>query len=97
MYIVIYHFKEYVMVFQKNIKLLKCRANCRFYTSSPGIYLTPLVPYVSMIETDCDLVVWFSLSCSFTFKGDVLFGAIYLPPENSKYAFEDPFVVLQNI
>ena len=54
-----------------------------------------LVPYVSMIKTDCDLVVWFSLSCSFTCKGDVLFDAIYLPPKNSKYALEDPFVVLQ--
>jgi len=43
MYIVIYHLKEYVMIFQKNIKLLKCSSNCRFYTSSPGIYLTPLV------------------------------------------------------
>ena len=55
-------------------------------------------PVVSMIETNNKIIV--TLLCSFLYhvncKGDVLLFVIYSPPENSKYALEDPFVLCKS-
>jgi len=55
-----------------------------------------LLPFISVIETDCNLVLWFTLSKKNTKAGDILYGVVYLPPENSSYAPDDPFTLLQN-
>ena len=52
--------------------------------------------YVQFIETDSKLVLWFSLSNDITQIGDILYGAVYVPPENSKYKVDLPYEEIQN-
>jgi hypothetical protein len=47
---------------------------------------------ISMIETDSKYVLWFKISKNiFRLQQDVLFGIVYIPPENSLYCVGDPF------
>ena len=47
-------------------------------------------PYLKVINSVCEYVLWFKLSKSlFRFDEDVLFGAVYIPPDNSKYFRND--------
>ena len=52
-------------------------------------------PYVSIIETESRLVYWFVISKRYTKTDDILCGIIYVPPENSIYAVQDPFLEIQ--
>jgi hypothetical protein len=42
--------------------------------------------YFTQIDTECEYVQWFKLSkCLFETDEDVIFGSVYIPPENTKY------------
>jgi hypothetical protein len=56
-----------------------------------------LLKHINIIETDCKSVFWFTLSKQVTLTDrDVLYGVVYIPPENSVFAVDDPFVEIQN-
>ncbi|CAG2239765.1 unnamed protein product [Mytilus edulis] len=45
---------------------------------------------ISAIQTDCPFVQWFSIEAKiFDLKSSVIFGVIYIPPENSIYTSEN--------
>ncbi|MES9881290.1 MAG: reverse transcriptase family protein [Sedimenticola sp.] len=53
--------------------------------------------YIREIKTDSKLVLWFAISKQLTcLNDDVLCGAIYIPPERTKYSVIDPYIELQN-
>ncbi len=53
--------------------------------------------YIREIKTDSKLVLWFTISKHLTcLNDDVLCGAIYIPPERTKYSVNDPYLELQN-
>lgn len=80
------------VLFFKNRKTISRR-------KSGGIALavkTHLVKYVKIIETDCNLVLWFSLDKHLTkLRKDSLYGVVYIPPENSDFSINDPFLEIQ--
>lgn len=48
--------------------------------------------YFRILPTDCEYVQWFKFSnVSFNVEEDVVFGADYLPPENTKYLSQNIF------
>ena len=47
--------------------------------------------YTTFLESSSKLVLWFKLADSLTKCGTVLCGVVYIPPENSEYAVENPF------
>ena len=48
--------------------------------------------YVSVIENDSKYVLWFKIDKTLTdMKTDMIFGIVYIPPENSKYCCSDPY------
>jgi hypothetical protein len=51
--------------------------------------------YISFVDTASSIVQWFLISHKLTKLGDLLYGVIYVPPENSIYTVEDPFAELQ--
>ncbi len=52
--------------------------------------------YVREIKSECKLVLWFTISKTlFNSNDDVICGAVYIPPERTKYASNDPFTELQ--
>ena len=56
-----------------------------------------LLDYITPIETDSQLVFWFKLSNNFTKTvSDILCGVVYIPPENTRYACNDPYIEIQN-
>ena len=50
---------------------------------------------IFLIETESRLVYWFIISKRFTKTDDILCGVIYVPPENSIYSVQDPFLEIQ--
>ena len=56
------------------------------------IYKNILKEFISFIESESQYVQWFKFQkCLLNCEKDVLFGAVYIPPENSKYANTDAF------
>lgn len=56
------------------------------------IYKTELSKCIKFIKSESEYVFWFELLVDFTGLSDnILFGCIYIPPENSKYASETAF------
>ncbi|CAG2199419.1 unnamed protein product [Mytilus edulis] len=56
------------------------------------IYKNILKQFISFIESESQYVQWFKFQkCLLNCEKDVLFGAVYIPPENSKYANTDAF------
>ena len=56
-----------------------------------------LLAYISPIERSSHLIYWFKISKKFTkYKYDILFGVIYIPPENTRFFTPEPFVEIQN-
>lgn len=52
--------------------------------------------FINIIDTQSKLVLWFSLSRRLTGKkNDILCGVVYIPPSNSKYCVEDPYVEIE--
>jgi len=52
--------------------------------------------YVTILETKSKLVIWFVVSKQYTsLEQDILCGTVYIPPENSSYATDDPFLEIQ--
>ena len=48
--------------------------------------------HFSEIPTDCEYVQWFKVSHSFTqTEEDLILGTIYIPPENTKYFFQQTY------
>ena len=78
--------------FTKNRKLLS-------RVSSGGIALAvkkDLLNEITVIDTDCNLVLWFKVSKKLTkYDSDILCGIIYIPPENTRYSSNDPFNEIQ--
>ena len=54
-------------------------------------YKSQLDRHIKYIENDSKLVLWFKLADSLTKCVTVLCGVVYIPPENSEYAVENPF------
>ena len=53
--------------------------------------------YLKFHTSDSQFVLWFQLSKKlFSFESDILFGCIYIPPENSKYSTKEAFEELEN-
>ena len=55
-----------------------------------------LEQYIKFVDSDSKLVQWFYLSDRLTKKGKWLCGVVYLPPENSGYAVENPYGEIEN-
>lgn len=75
------------------IMYFKHRKNCS-KRKSGGIgiaYRKCLSNYISIIETESKLVIWFKISNQLTKQGDILCGVVYIPPEYSPYSVENPF------
>ncbi|XP_060554602.1 uncharacterized protein LOC132715603 [Ruditapes philippinarum] len=79
---------------------MKNRHDIRTRRKSGGLALfvrKDISKYVKIIETDCKLVLWFTVSKSICkTDNDLLCGVIYIPPEYSEYSVEDPFLEIQN-
>ena len=54
-------------------------------------YKKCLENYITAIETDSKLVLWFGISDKLTRKGTFLCGVVYIPPQNTDYAAENPY------
>lgn len=52
-------------------------------------------PYINIIQTESRLVYWFTISKRLTRSDDILCGVVYIPPENSDYANDDPYREIQ--
>ena len=60
-------------------------------------YKTELSNFVNIVESESKYILWFKLNKSlFHLPQDVLFGTVYVPPENSKYCIGDPFNEIEN-
>jgi hypothetical protein len=60
-------------------------------------YKTELSSFVNIVESESKYILWFKLNKSlFHLPQDVLFGTVYVPPENSKYCIGDPFNEIEN-
>jgi exonuclease III len=57
---------------------------------------THLSKYITIIENDCNMVLWFTLDRNLTQGESVLYGVVYVPPENSEFSVNDPFYDIQN-
>ena len=72
----------------------------RSRVSSGGIALAvkrSISNYVTVIDTNCKLVLWFKLSKLLThYESDILCGIIYIPPESTRYSSHDPFTEIQS-
>ncbi|MCG7878877.1 MAG: hypothetical protein N0C90_21475, partial [Candidatus Thiodiazotropha endolucinida] len=52
--------------------------------------------YFSFISTESDYILWFSLNKSFANTNeDIIFGAVYVPPENSRFLINDELMILE--
>ena len=48
-------------------------------------------------KTESEFVLWFQISKNFlSVKSDLIFGCVYIPPENSKYSNAEAFLELEN-
>ena len=56
-----------------------------------GVFVkSEIYPYVTVIESDSDYILWFRLDKSFCNSNeDLVFGAIYLPPADSRFHTQD--------
>ena len=67
----------------------KNRSHCSTHRSG-GILVAirnTLQNYCKQIESDCTACLWFSVDkCVFGYEKDLLCGAVYLPPEGTKYS-----------
>jgi hypothetical protein len=53
--------------------------------------------YVIIIKKDSQFVLWFQLSKTvLKLDSDLVFGCVYIPPENSKYSSSDTFDEIEN-
>ena len=52
--------------------------------------------YFSCINTESDYVLWFSIDKNFTgTSDDIIFGAVYIPHENSRFLINDELMTLE--
>lgn len=83
----------------ENFTLFTKNRVSRSRVASGGIALAVkkhLASYITMIDTDSSLVLWFKISKTLTnYDTDILCGITYFPPENTRYASVDPFVEIQ--
>ena len=67
---------------------------------SGGIALivkTELLPYIKVINSKSQLIVWFGISKLITLNNEDMYcGIVYIPPIRSKYAHEDPYLEIQH-
>ncbi|CAG2246849.1 unnamed protein product [Mytilus edulis] len=55
-------------------------------------YKKYLEHYITVIESECPFVFWFSVKKEiFDFQENVIFGITYIPPENTNYASDEAF------
>ena len=70
----------------------QCRRQ-NFFRKSGGIGVfvkNYLSPYVSLVESDSDYILWVKLNKKFTqIDQDIIFGAVYLPPSDSRFNTPD--------
>ena len=70
----------------------QCRKQ-KFFRKSGGIGVfvkNHLSPYVSLIESDSDYILWVKLNKKFNqIDQDIIFGAVYLPPSDSRFNTPD--------
>ena len=73
---------------------MKNRKNVR-KKKSGGIILgfkEELKEYIDIIQTNSDYVLWFKVNkCLMGTNDDVIFGIVYIPPQNSVYCIDNPF------
>ncbi|CAG2208866.1 unnamed protein product [Mytilus edulis] len=67
---------------------------------SGGIVLcfrTHLADKINMVDTDSKYIMWFTVDKEiFRLNQNVLFGIVYIPPENSSYCIGDPYNEMEN-
>ena len=72
---------------------------CFINTGQGGIALLVnknISKYVTILETKWKLVRWFVDTNIYTnLEQEIMCGTIYIPPENSSYATDDPFLEIQ--
>lgn len=54
-----------------------------------------LSPYITILESDSKLVLWFKISDKIIANENTLYGVVYVPPENSDFSNPDPFSEIQ--
>ena len=55
-----------------------------------------LIEYIDIITSDCKFVFWFKLSKKVVnLNSDILFGIVYIPPENTRYSSADCFTDIE--
>lgn len=83
-------FENYTLYFKHRKEITKRK--------SGGICLaikSDLKPYITLLDTDNPNVLWFVLSGQLSETEDTLYGVVYLPPEYSDYATDEPFSLIQ--
>ena len=59
-------------------------------------YRKSLKQYITLIDTESRLVLWFATSKRLTKTEDILRAVIYIPPESSDYAINNPYQEIEN-
>ncbi len=56
-----------------------------------------IFPYIEVIETQCDYLMWLKLSCKFTnLDEDLIFGTVYVPPMTSRFYNNDQYEMFEH-
>lgn len=57
---------------------------------------TNLLKFLTVQKTNSPYVYWFSLAISlFNLTKDILFGSVYIPPENTKFSAKNCFLEIK--
>ncbi|CAG2216217.1 unnamed protein product [Mytilus edulis] len=75
---------------------VKMKNRCKFANVKSGgiilAYKSNLSEHIHPIETDSKYIFWFKIDKKmFHLCQDIIFGIVYIPPENSSYCIGDPF------
>ena len=56
-----------------------------------------LKKHIKVFDTDCNFVLWLSLSAEYCkTEEDIIFGIVYVPPENTRYSSQEAFDQIEN-
>ena len=84
----------------ESFKIFTKNRKTKSLVSSGGTALTihkSLLDFITPIETNSQSVFWFKLSNNFTKTvSDILCAIVYIPPENTRYSCNDPYIEIQN-
>ena len=78
--------------------ITKNRKNCKRVSGGIiVIYKTSLSNLLKFHDTESEFALWFQISKNMlSIESDILFGCIYIPPENSNYSTQEAFEEIEN-